>query len=229
MPDLLSIRRYPVKGCAGEDLRAVDLDGRGLVGDRLWAVRDRDGRLASGKDSRRFRRMDAVFELAARLRSDVAEVGFPDGTWHRADTEAAAARLRAHFGRDVRLAPEADVPHMDEGGVSLVGTASLRALADLTGSAVVDPRHFRVNLLVETDEPWVEEAWVGRRLHLGSAEVRVVEPIPRCRMVDIAQDGVAAHGSLLQTLGQHRAARLAVLLEVTRPGTVGAGDVVELL
>ncbi len=60
--NLAEIRRYPVKSMGGESMRSVDLDTRGLVGDRWFSVVDADGKLASGKNSRRFRRYDAVFE-----------------------------------------------------------------------------------------------------------------------------------------------------------------------
>ena len=34
------IWRYPVKGMAGERLDSAMLDGNGVAGDRLWALRD---------------------------------------------------------------------------------------------------------------------------------------------------------------------------------------------
>ncbi|MFD9355752.1 MOSC N-terminal beta barrel domain-containing protein [Streptomyces sp. NPDC060031] len=47
------IWRYPVKSTGGEPLREAEVDHRGLVGDRLFAVRDGDGRFGSGKNTRR--------------------------------------------------------------------------------------------------------------------------------------------------------------------------------
>ena len=65
-----AIRRYPVKSMGGESLEHVELDARGLVGDRRYAVVDGDGKLSSGKDSRRFRRRDQVFSYAAGTSPD---------------------------------------------------------------------------------------------------------------------------------------------------------------
>jgi uncharacterized protein len=59
------IRRYPVKSMLGEVLAAVDVEERGLSGDRLWAVRDPDGKFGSGKNTRRFRRTPGLFGLRA--------------------------------------------------------------------------------------------------------------------------------------------------------------------
>lgn len=62
---VVSLRRYPVKGMAGEALETAEIDGRGLNWDRWYAVVDEQGRFASGKESRRFRRRDAVVTSAA--------------------------------------------------------------------------------------------------------------------------------------------------------------------
>ena len=43
--------RYPVKSLLGEQLPEVEVDERGVIGDRLYAVTDRDGKLGSGKTS----------------------------------------------------------------------------------------------------------------------------------------------------------------------------------
>jgi uncharacterized protein YcbX len=53
---LREIRRYPVKAMGGESLDSVQVEARGVLGDRRYAVVDGDGKLASGKHSRRFRR-----------------------------------------------------------------------------------------------------------------------------------------------------------------------------
>jgi len=65
-----SLHRYPVKSLAGESLAAVEVDARGLAGDRAWAVRDPDGKLGSGKSSRRFRKMDGLLLLSGAYDGD---------------------------------------------------------------------------------------------------------------------------------------------------------------
>ncbi|MFC9298910.1 MOSC domain-containing protein [Streptomyces sp. NPDC057011] len=50
------IWRYPIMSTGGERLDTAAVDDRGLVGDRLYAVRDTEGRFGSGKNTRRFRR-----------------------------------------------------------------------------------------------------------------------------------------------------------------------------
>lgn len=130
-------------------------------------------------------------------------------------------RLSAEMGTAVRVTPEADVPHQDMGAVSIVSTATLEWCAKRWGGNP-DPRRLRVNVVVESDEPFVEERWGD--LELGSARLRVVERVPRCRMVDIRQDGVEPGEKWLRPLAQERDMLLAVYAEVIGPGRVSVGD-----
>lgn len=222
--DVLAIRRYPVKSMGGESLTSVVLDQRGLAGDRWYAVTDDDGRFACGKDSRRFRRRDAIFDhRAATVPEGVAVTG-PDGSWVVGDPDLDAALSHA-LGDPVRVAEEADVPHQDAGSVSLVGTATLQWCADRWGLDA-DPRRLRVNLLVETDEPFVEEGWVGRGLAVGGVRLQVVKRIERCRTIDVAQDGTGARARWLRPLADERDMCVAVYADVVRSGTIRLGDVV---
>jgi uncharacterized protein YcbX len=221
------IWRFPVKSMAGERLDSVAVDARGLSGDRGWAVYDVEGKLASGKHTRRFRRMDPVFGLASRTVGEAVEVLLPDGRAVVAGESVADLALSDHFGEEVELGPEADVPHQDAGQVSLVGTASLRALAALMGlDDPVDPRHLRANLIVETAEPFAEEAWVGRQVSVGGVVLAVTERIERCRMVDVEQVDLPGLDGLLKAVGAHRNVCAGVYADVARPGSLAVGDVV---
>jgi uncharacterized protein YcbX len=222
---LAEVWRFPVKSMAGERLDAADVDARGLVGDREWAVYDAEGRLASGKRTNRFRRMDQVFELSARTAGGHVEVTLPGGRHVVAGEGAADLALSDHFGEDVEIAPEADIAHQDAGQVSLVGTATLRELGALCGLAEpVDVRHLRANLLIETAEPFVEESWIGRELRVGGVRLRPVERIERCRMVDLEQVDVAGIDGLLRVIGAERGMCAGVYADVVEPGTLTAGD-----
>jgi uncharacterized protein YcbX len=220
---VLSLRRYPVKSMGGEDLARADLDARGIEGDRWYAVRDDDGRFASGKNTRRFRRRDGVFAYSAATEPDGAVLVSSAGqSWHVGDPHL-DQNLTAALGVPVRVAPEGDVRHQDQGSVSLVGTATLRWCAERWGGSP-DPRRLRVNIVCETAEPFEEETWVGSTLQAGTARLRVVERIPRCRTVDIVQDGVDPVRGWLKPLGEERDLCVAVYADVVAPGTVAVGD-----
>lgn len=223
---LRSIRRYPVKAMTGESLDAVVVDDRGLAGDRWWAVTDADGRLASHKDSRRFRRRDGIEEFAAATSEDgsVRVVG-PDGTTWTVGDPGLDAALSSRLGTAVSPRTEVHVPHQDAGAVSLVGTATLRWCAERWG-VDADPQRLRVNLLVETEEPFVEESWVDHDLTVGDVVLHVVERVERCRTIDLAQDGLAGTTRWLKPLGRERDLCLAVYADVVTRGDLTVGDAV---
>ena len=61
--------------------------------------------------------------------------------------------------------------HFDARPVSLVGTATLEWCARELG-VDADRRRLRTNLILETAEPFEEEAWVGRELEIGGVGSR---------------------------------------------------------
>jgi hypothetical protein len=69
--------RYPVKSFLGERLDEVSLDGRGVIGDRAFAVHGADGKLGSGKTTRRFRLMRDLFAFSAETDGDGVVVHAP--------------------------------------------------------------------------------------------------------------------------------------------------------
>jgi uncharacterized protein YcbX len=221
---LAAIRRYPVKAMAGEALEVVDLDRRGLVGDRWFAVRDAEGHFASFKDTSRFRRRDAVGDFAAATTVSGIEVARGGASWVVGE-QSLDQELSMACGVDVRVLPEESVSHQDAGQVSVVGTASLQWCREHLDSDG-DPRRLRVNLVVETDEPFVEETWLGREVAIGGVRLRGVERIDRCRTVDLAQDGVLRTERLLKALGGSRELCLGVYADVVAPGTIRVGDAV---
>ncbi|HET8662780.1 MAG TPA: MOSC N-terminal beta barrel domain-containing protein [Nocardioides sp.] len=218
---LHEIRRYPVKAMGGEALESVEIETRGLVGDRRLAVVDGDGKVATGKHSRRFRRRDEVFEFASRTTPDGVRVSGRGGEWDAPSAELDRALSEA-MGDPVRVLPEAGTPYFDAGHVSIVGTASLAWCVEHLG-VDADRRRIRPNLVVGTQEPFVEETWRGE-VRVGAVVLTPVERIERCRMIDIAQDGLPREGRWLKALTEAREMCLGIYLDVARPGVVTVGD-----
>ncbi len=223
------IGRFPVKSLVGEALVSAMVDRRGLVGDRLWAVRDVDGKFGSGKSTRRFRRMPGLLHLTARYDHDLTPmVSFPGGRSISADHPEMHDALSAHVGRPVTLAQEADVSHFDEGALHLVTSTSVARLSQLHGVSV-DPRRLRANLVIDTGgDPRFDEAdWIGRDLTIGEDIVaRVRKPMIRCIMVDLPQVDLPADGHLLDTIGRVNDAKLGLVVDVVSPGALRLGDTV---
>jgi uncharacterized protein YcbX len=224
-PQVLLVTRYPVKSMGGETLASVDVGPTGLVGDREWAVYAADGKLASGKHSRRFRRMDPVFELVATKRAGDTVVTLPDSSQVALGQDGADATLSAHFGEPVTVRREGEVPHQDAATFSLVGSATLAELGRHEGDGrPLDPRHLRANVVVTTTEPYAEEAWIGREVTIGTVRLRISEAIERCRMVGVAQVGLRERPRMLQTISDQHDLMAGVYASVLQPGTISVGD-----
>jgi hypothetical protein len=94
------LRRYPVKSMLGEDLRACDVTGRGLAGDRVLGLVHRDtGKVASAKNPRLWRDM---LRLAAASGPDV-KIVFPGGTALASTDPGIDAALSEFLGHPVTL------------------------------------------------------------------------------------------------------------------------------
>lgn len=222
---VVSLRRYPVKSMGGEALASAGVDERGIVLDRWFAVRDTDGRFASGKNTRRFRRRDAVFRYSATAGTDgQVVVSTENESWTVGDP-ALDEHLSGATGTVACVTAEGSVPHQDMGPVSIVGTATMQWCADKWGGSA-DPRRLRTNIVVRTERPFEEESWAGHILDFGTAVIRVTERVPRCRTIDLVQDGCAPMSKWLTPLTAERDMYLAMYAEPVTPGVIEIGDVV---
>jgi len=118
--------RYPVKSMLGEELEAVDLREGGVVGDRAYALRDKDtGKVASAKHPKLWPNLlacRASFVDATRPDDELppVRIELADGNVVMSDATDADAVLSRFFGRDVELAHAAhngytiDQYHPDE-------------------------------------------------------------------------------------------------------------------
>lgn len=212
---------YPVKSMQGLRLARAQVELRGLQGDRLFAVRDAEGKFGSGKTTRRFTRMDGLLAWATDDAEGALRLRSPDGLWFALDDPACAALLSAHVGRSVTLAREAAISHFDDSPLHLITTGDL-AFARAQG-ATPDPGSFRANLLLETP---LTSAQLAPRLRLGGAEIEIAGPTERCLMVDLAPDG-APGPQTLRVLAHAANACFGCYARVVAPGALAVGDRVE--
>lgn len=100
--------RYPAKSMQGQRIESARVDARGLVGDRMWAVRDLDrGGIRGAKHLAELMRLRAeyVADPAGTLPPPAIVVTAPDDQSVRSDDPHVDGWLSDHLGRNVRLEP----------------------------------------------------------------------------------------------------------------------------
>lgn len=218
-----TLTRFPVKSLVGERISECDVDERGLVGDRVWSVRTADDKIGSGKNTRRFAAIPGLLDLRAETVNGEVIVTFPNGTTCTVDDPDADDRLSTLLGQDLRFARETEVGHFDDGPISLIGTASIAAL-QVERQEPVAAERFRANLLLQTDEPFVEQGLIGRQVRVGTALLDVTMASVRCVMVDMRTADLPPQPGNLKTVGRVNQTLLGVIARVVEPGTVRVGD-----
>ncbi|SFB73644.1 hypothetical protein SAMN04487968_101223 [Nocardioides terrae] len=243
--NVVSAGYAPVKGTAHRPYDAVGLAATGAVGDRRLCAVDLERRRVL-----RTVQNPSLLTVVAGRDGDVLELTAPGQAPVAAEIEPTGGTVTCEYwGRPVELAvlagPHADVlsDHLGKrvvlaaappaavvyGGptVTLVGTASLRDLGERCGvDLLAESARFRATLVVETEEPYVEESWLGRELQAGSAVLRGGVAIPRCAVIDHSPATGEKDARLLKALVTYRPLNAAgepafgVYASVTTPGAV---------
>ncbi len=108
---------------------------------------------------------------------------------------------------------------------------TLSTLAAIAPESEWDVRRFRPNLFVAADggDGYPEMRWIGRRLRVGGAVLRVVTGCPRCVVVTQAADDLPHDPRVMRTLVREAAHTAGVYAEVVEEGVVRPGDEVVAL
>ncbi len=134
---VVSLWRYPVKSMMGEELNAVDVTDRGLLGDRAYALADAaDGKIVSAKNPRKWANLFDVrssFTETLRIGQNIPAVRIvlPDGTIVTSGQGDINQILSDALGREVTIentAPEA--PTLEEYWPDMEGLAFRETTTD---------------------------------------------------------------------------------------------------
>jgi uncharacterized protein len=224
-----SLHRWPVKSFGGERLEALDLDARGVPGDRahaLWLKGDKriSARLVPG-----LLRWSARYDAPVDGTIPAPVLTAPGGGTHRWGEPGLDRVLSEDLGRDVALvrdeAGQQDLPNT----VLVTLEATRRALEDELGFPV-DLRRFRPNIHVAGDlGPWAEAGWEGGRMRIGDAELELLHPCLRCAIVARDPDTNAKSPGVLRRLVREHDAVFGINARPVAPATIRVGDPVEVL
>ncbi len=248
------ISHCPVKGLAVRSLDECELTEAGIAGDREFFLVDENDRLVNSKGLGRLQQVVPRYDAAA----GTLTLEFPDGTtvsealgfdgslaarfWNvtvdaRLVEGPWSEALSDFAGRDLRLVrPPGPAPdRRRSGAATLLGTGSLRALAQALGVDGVDERRFRMNFGVEGLPEHGEDEWLGCRVRLGDAIVVPQGNVGRCAVTTQNPDSGSPDLDTLKALAAYRGAvetteplPFGVYAAVAQPGRVRVGDRVEV-
>ena len=222
-----SLWRYPVKSLIGEKLESLDIDIRGVSGDREYAVSNSDGKFGSGKDTRRFRRIDGLFSMSAESSVNGVSIKFPDGIVLTDKDPSINSKLSVTLGQSVTLTKEAEIPHFDDGAVHILTTSSLFSLRDLLPNSGIDSRRFRPNIVI--DSLYFDQDLVGKTIRIGETVLEVTHKTERCRMITIDQPALESRPEILKSVSRHFGLDFGVYAKVLSTGTLSVGEKVEIV
>jgi uncharacterized protein YcbX len=245
----------PVKATAVRLVDEIELFENGLAGDRRFYFVSETGRLINNKDCGPLQLVRAEYDE----RVDVLVLHMPDGTivsspvergeevetrFHSRPRTARLVRgpwaeaVSRLVGEQVRLVEPGDgaADRGRGGAATLLGTASLVALAAVLGRDQVDERRFRMNIGIDGLEAHAEDGWLGRRVAVGAAVVVPRGNVGRCVVTTQSPETGRTDLATLKALAAYRSTvetteplPFGVHAAVVEPGRVRVGNLVETL
>jgi uncharacterized protein len=238
----------PVKGMRLRHVSEVQLEQRGITGDREFLVIGHDGKLLLTTRTPALLSIEPTWNPA----HNALALRFPDGNVVQGTPEPgarAATRtydgreipgwiipgplsdaLSSYLGRAVHLFKR-DPGHLghDDEPVTLMSEASLRALAPECNGTIPDQRRFRMTVMITGTDAWAEHAWSEQNVSIGEVLLRVIAPVPRCAVTTRNPESGATDMRVLHALARLRGKNditFGVWCDIIRPGHMRVGDLV---
>ncbi len=260
MSTVKSLWRYPVKSMMGETLRSTTITEKGIHGDRASALIDIEtGKIVSAKNPRLWPNMFSFHSRYENLdNSNNVRITLPDGTIVNSDDDNADSLLSSALGKKVKfisqvpndpqleeywpdidsldnrdIVTDEDMPKgtfYDLAIIHLLTTSTLDELSRLYPEGRFEPKRFRPNIIVSTEEKgFVENYWIGKIVSIGDeVKLRITDHCPRCVMTTLEQGDLPKDTTILKTAVKHNNAHIGVYAEVINGGVIKCDDKLKL-
>lgn len=226
---LVGLHRFPVEPVGGESLDTGLLSPGGLVGDRVFEIRDAE----SGEPlapaafprllfySARYLEELVVAELDiwGRLRT-------PEGLEYAIGDPQWLAEMSRIVGRPLLLSRRVQ----QDRPLRLISRQTLR-LTERTYGTSLEPRRLRANLIIEIHggNAFDENRWIGQRLRIGEALLEVTEAGGTCVETSLGPETSAGDAHSLEELAKLRGGSLGVAAHACEGSRLRSGDPVVLV
>jgi hypothetical protein len=200
-----ALYRHPIKSHGREAIETVRLTvGRTMPWDRVWAVTHEatkfDAAQAEWASCQNFMigsRTPGLAGIWATLNEDERRVTLThqdlEPLTFAPDNKADVARFIAWVSplcplerstpKDIVSVPDCGMTDSPYPSISIMTTASHAAVADGLGQPITKER-WRGNIWLDDVAAWAEFGWIGRQMQIGTAILRIREPIKRCMVTN---------------------------------------------
>ena len=240
-----SLWHYPIKGLGGNSISHTTLSvNQTLPGDRRYALSANNFKAAQADDGvwlqkayfLQLMQTEALAALSCQLDGDTitikagGKIKF-EGDLAISDDLVGCQNFIANFLKltDPKRLRIHKIDHgaftdQSEPLISIGGTASLAAFAAATNTET-DARRFRLNIIVATTAAFAENKWVGAKLCIGEAVVKIVDDVARCAAINVDPVHAKRQSDHLATMRQALGhSYLGVFGRVISPGAMKCGD-----
>lgn len=245
-----ALYRHPIKSHGREAISKVRLtEGRTMPWDRVWAVTHQatkfDPAAPEWVSCRNFvigARTPAVAGIWAQLDEDKAQITLthqdlspltiqPDHDDDIARFLDWVAPLCADTNDNPKTIVRVEGRGMTDSpypSISIMNTVSHQAVTGIMGNALTLER-WRGNIWLDDVAAWAEFGWIGREIRIGTAVLRLREPIKRCSVTNTnpltGQRDTATLDVLNSEFGHQD---FGVYAEVITSGYIALGDTAEV-
>ena len=121
--------------------------------------------------------------------------------------------------------------YFDAFPLMLMTQQSLNTLAARAPNSLFDQRRFRANLLLNiegSNEPFPEQSWIGKELHIGEVVLKIIDTCPRCSMTTHATGDLPRDTEVMRHLVSEAEGNLGIYAKVISGGSISKSQSVEL-
>ena len=249
---VVNLSTTPIKGMQLHHPASIEITARGAVGDREFFFVDQENTMISmtmaGEIAPFKAHYDAINDTLAisekrkvlveqRVEEGPAQAGnffnvwdvdgvLVDGPWNQLMSD--------RLGKEVRLIKTAPGRNgSDVEPLSLLSSASMKALEESAQVGSIDPDRFRMLIQIDGVGAHEEDTWMDQEFSIGSAIIRAGEAVKRCAATTRNPNSGIVDLKTLKHIGDYRGRQesrfgtgfyFGIYASCVQPGTISIGD-----
>ena len=249
---VVNLSTTPIKGFQLHHPSSIEITARGATGDREFFLVDEDNAMLSitmaGELAPLLAQYDdntstlAILENGVLLAEGTAQEGpaqsgnffgawdvegsFIDGPWNQLLSDRVGKKVKL-----IKTAPGRNGSDVEP--LSLMSSASMKALEDSAQVGSIDPRRFRMLIQVDGIGAHEEDTWDAQEFAIGSAIIKAGGPVKRCAATTRNPNSGLVDLKTLKLIGDYRGRQesrfgtgfnFGIYATCVKPGTISVGD-----